>query len=80
MGNFWDDFGDGFKKPFVWGYDQANKRLNQVDKLADGAEKGAENLLNLVGGNSNLLVYAAIAVVGVIVVTTVLPKLIDKAV
>jgi len=77
---FFEDFADGFKKPWVAAYNQVDKRLNQADKLADKATDGASNLLDLLGGNSNILVYAGIAIVGLIVVTTVLPKVIDKVV
>jgi hypothetical protein len=71
---FWSDLGDGFTMPFKWVYNQADKRFNQIDKIADKAASGADNLLDILGGNSNFLVYAGIAIVAVLILPTVLNK------
>lgn len=91
LNDFWDGFKsvpvgiyDKVLKPVgekVWGV--ASNSLDRVDQLgnaavnvADGIGKGAQGLGDLLSGNSNILLYAGIALVGVLV----LPKLIDRVI
>jgi len=71
---FWNDFGDGFSKPFKWAYGKFEKSDKAADKVLDAGTNAADGLANLFGGNSNILVYLGIGLVAVIV----LPKVIDK--
>jgi hypothetical protein len=67
---FWDDFGDGFEAPFKWGYN----KLDKADKAADKALDAGNNVLDLLSGNSNTLVYIGIGIVAVAVLPTILNK------
>ena len=71
---FWDDFKDGFAKPFEWAYHKLDKVDKASDKVMDASTNAASGLADLLGGNSNILVYAGVALVAVIV----LPKVLDK--
>jgi hypothetical protein len=70
MGEFWSDFGDGFETPFKW----VGGKFDKVDKLTDKAADGAGNLVDLIGGNSNALIYIGIAIVAVAILPTILNK------
>jgi len=89
MGNFWDDFATGFKMPFEYIYDHGIKPAgNVLDKFSGAAGKAADAAGNLVtgagnaalglgdllGGNSNILMYIGLGILGVVV----LPVLLDK--
>lgn len=78
---FWDDFKDGFSKPYVWVYNKFQKADRTADRVADTADrvvdnagKAADGLGNLLSGNSSILMYLGIGIVAVVV----LPKLIDR--
>jgi hypothetical protein len=78
---WWNDFKDGFSKPYVWAYHKfervdrtADHVADTADRVVDGAGKAAQGLGDLLSGNSNLLVYAGLGIVAVVV----LPKLIDR--
>ncbi|MDR3543856.1 MAG: hypothetical protein P4L69_23310 [Desulfosporosinus sp.] len=73
---FLEDFGEGFITPFKWSYDQVAKRFDQADKLTDKVVGGAGNVLDILGGNFNILVYAGIGLVAVIL----LPKILDRVI
>lgn len=68
---FWNDFADGFEKPFKWAYG----KLDKADKLVDKAADGAGNLVDLLGGNANILLYVGIGVLAVVVLPVVLEKI-----
>ena len=87
--DFWDGFKsvpvaiyDKVLKPVgtkVW--DTASHSLDRIDRIgnaatnaAEGVGKGVQGLGDILSGNSNLLVYAGLALVGIMV----LPKVIDK--
>ena len=59
--------------PFVWAYDKASKLDHTADTILDRGTAAASNLLDLIGGNGNVLIYLGIGLVAVIV----LPKLLD---
>ena len=61
--------------PFVWAYDKASKldHTAESDTILDRGTAAASNLLDLIGGNGNVLIYLGIGLVAVIV----LPKLLD---
>jgi len=69
---FLEDFGDGFSRPFVWGYNQVEKRVTQADTISDKLVGAGGNVLDILGGNSNILVYGGILVVGLFVLNKVL--------
>jgi hypothetical protein len=78
---FWNDLGDGFKRPFEWAYHKfervdrtADHAADTADRVVDGAGKAAQGLGDLLSGNSNILMYAGLGIVAVVV----LPKLIDR--
>ena len=71
---FWDDFKDNFAKPWKWAYSKFEKSDKAADKVLDAGTNAAASLADILGGNSNILVYAGIALVAVIV----LPKVLDK--
>ena len=79
MGGFWDDVSDGYQYAYNNGvkpaYNLVKKNYNRLDNVADAANGAATNLLDILGGNSNVLVYLAIGIVAIVVV----PKLIEKA-
>ena len=72
--SFWSDMGDGFSKPWKWAYDKLDKGNKTADKVLDAGGNAADGLANLFSGNSNILVYAGVALLAVIV----LPKVLDK--
>ena len=74
MANFWDDLGDGVQMPFKWAYGKLDKADRASDKIIDAGTNAAGGLADLLGGNSNILVYAGVALLAVIV----LPKVLDK--
>jgi hypothetical protein len=74
MGSFWDDLGDGIQMPFKWAYGKFDKVDHASDKIMDAGTNAAGGLADLLSGNSNILVYAGVALVAVIV----LPKVLDK--
>ena len=84
MGSLWDDFGDdvtvayndGIKPAATGAYNLAKNNFNRLNGVADAAAGAATNLLDFLGGNSNILVYLGIGLVAVIV----LPELIEKAI
>jgi hypothetical protein len=65
---------DGFTKPFRWAYNKFDKVDRASDKVMDAGTNAAGGLADLLSGNSNILVYAGVALVAVIV----LPKVLDK--
>lgn len=67
---FWDDFADGIEKPFKWGYN----KLDKADKAADKVLDAGNNVLDILNGNSNTLVYIGIGIVAVVVLPTILNK------
>lgn len=69
---FWDDFQDGFSKPFKYGYSKFEKADRVADRVADGAGNLADSLGNILQGNT--VMYLAIGAVVVIV----LPKVLDR--
>ena len=71
---FWDDFAEGLQMPFKWAEKKFDKADKLVDKVADSAGNAAGGLADLLGGNSNILLYIGIAVVAVVVLPTVLNK------
>lgn len=78
---FWDDFKDGFSKPYVWVYNKfqkvdktADRVADTADRVVDGAGKAAQGLGDLLSGNSNILVYLGIGLVAVVVI----PKVLDR--
>ena len=79
---FFDDFAEGFQKPFVWTWDHVGskvlkigeKSLDAAGNLASGAAGAAEGLASLLSGNSNILLYAGLGIVAVVVLPIVLQK------
>lgn len=73
---FFDDFGEGFIKPFEWGYN----KLTKADKLLDNTLDGASGLLggisDLLSGKSNFFLYIGLGIVAV----AILPKIIEKVI
>jgi len=80
MGGFWNDFADGFQKPFKWGYEKLKKADKVVDKSLDGARSIAEGISNILSGNSNILLYLGLGIVAVGTAFVVIPKLVDKVI
>ncbi len=70
----WDDFGTGFVDGFTaipkWAYHKGEK----IDKGADKVLDGANNLLDLFTGNSNVLIYIGIGIVAIAIVPTLIEK------
>jgi len=81
MGGF-DDFLTGFKQPFEFVYDHGvkpglgllDKATGTAGKLLDAGGNVATGLGDLLSGNSNILLYIGLGIVGVVV----LPVLLDK--
>ena len=67
---FLDDVGDQFSKPFKW----IDSKFDKVDNVANKALGAGGNVLDLLGGNSNTLVYIGIGIVAVAVLPTILNK------
>lgn len=77
---FWDSLSDDYMSAYNSGikpaYDIARHNYDRINGIADAATGAADNLLDMLGGKSNVLVYLGIGLVAVIV----LPKLIEKAI
>ena len=79
---FFDDFATGFKMPFEWSWDHigervvniADKSLDAAGNLASGAAGAANGLASLLSGNSNILLYAGLGIVAVVVLPVILQK------
>jgi len=79
---FLSDVWDGFKSVPVGIYNKViDPSLNNFNRLsgaavniAEGAGKGVQGLGDILSGNSNILLYAGLAIVGILVV----PKLLDR--
>lgn len=69
--DFGKDFGEGFKKPFVWAYDKGEKLFNTADKTSD---KLLDALPNLADDLSGLLKNPLLLIGGVIVVAIIVEK------
>ena len=74
IGDFFKDVGSGMGMVFKPIYDKGASLWNKGDKLLDKATDGAGNLLDLIGGNSNTLVYIGIGIVVVAVLPVILSK------
>jgi hypothetical protein len=81
MGAWYDDVWEGFQKPFKFAYNQGERVVGLGDKILDAAGHAAtglggaiEGLGSLLSGNSNILLYLGLGIVGVIV----LPKVLEK--
>ena len=78
---FWSEFSDMAQKPFVFAYNQAGRVVNLGDKVLDAAGHVAtgtgglaDGLSSLLAGNSNVLLYAGIGIVAVVILPIVLQK------
>ena len=67
-----DDFvgENGLQRPFRW----AIGKLDKVDKIADKAADGASNLVDLLAGTGNILLYIGIGIAAVVILPIVLEK------
>ena len=72
---FLEDFGDGFAAPFKWAYHKVEKIDKMTDNLADAGIGAAGGLADLLSGNSNILIYIGVGIVGVVVLPVLLEKL-----
>ena len=72
MGSFWNDFADGFEKPFKFVYDQGSRVVGLGDKFLDAAGKAASGLGDLLSGNS--LIYIMIGVAAIVILPIVLKR------
>ena len=78
---WYDEFWDGFKKPFEFVYHRGERLLGFGDRLLDAAGNVATGLGGVAGGigdlfsgNSNMLIYLGIGVVVVVALPTILNK------
>ena len=77
---FWNDFAMPFEEVGKWGYNKLKKADKVVDKSLDSAGSIAGGISDLLSGNTNILWYLGLGLVGVGVAWHVIPKLIDKVV
>lgn len=69
---WYNDFADGFEKPFKFVYDQGSRVVNLGDKLLDAAGNAAQGLGNLLSGNS--LIYIMIGVGAIVILPIILKR------
>jgi len=69
-----------FEEVGKWGINKFNKVDKVVDKSLDGAGSIASGISDLLSGNTNILWYLGLGLVGVGVAWHVIPKLVDKVV
>ncbi len=74
------DFLMPFEEVGKWGINKFNKVDKVVDKSLDGAGSIASGISDLLSGNTNILWYLGLGLVGVGVAWHVIPKLVDKVV
>jgi hypothetical protein len=81
MSSFWNDFADGFAKPFEWAYNKVDRLSGVGDKLIDTAGNVvtatgniAGGLGNLLSGNSNIILYLGIGIIAVVALPVILQK------
>jgi hypothetical protein len=69
-----------FEETGKWVYNKGKKVDRVVDKSLDGAGSIADGVAGLLAGDTKILMYLGIGVVGVGVAWHLIPKLIDKVV
>ena len=80
MCGFWNNFAMPFEETGKWGINKFKKVDKFVDKSLDSAGSIAGGLADLLSGNSNILWYLGIGVVGIGVAWHMIPKLVDKVI